>query len=158
MNVKFERAAIEDVEELINVRNQSFYSDYVKYGECPAYNLSIESMTNTILNRIVYKIICDHRIIGNISIRDNQDNTYYLSCLCVIPDYENKGIGQAAMKFIGSEFPYAVSWTLITPADKERNQYFYKKAGFNIVDEQMDGSVKVVVFEKKMKPMLDFYA
>lgn len=150
MNIKFEKATVHDAEILINVRNQCFFADYVKYGECPAYHNSIESMTNTILNRIVFKIICHDQIIGNISIRDNQDNTYHLGCLCVISDYENKGIGQEALKFIEIEFPNATTWTLETPADKVRNHYFYKKAGYNIVDEYINNSVKVVLFEKKM--------
>lgn len=150
MEIKFERAKLDDVEALINVRNQCFYEDYVKYGECPGYNNTIESMTGAILNRIAYKIISNDQIIGNIGIRDNNDSTYYLGCLCVIPRYENKGIGQEAIKFIESEFPDASVWTLETPADKTKNHYFYKKAGYTIVNEYMDGSVKLVLFEKKM--------
>ena len=81
MKIEFERATIGDIDALINVRSQSFYEDYVKYGECPGYNNSKESMTNIILNRIAYKIICNNQIVGNINVRDNQDNTYYLGCL-----------------------------------------------------------------------------
>lgn len=150
MNIEFKRADIYDVDELINIQNQSFYADYIKYGECPGYNHSKESMTNIILNRITYKIICDNQIVGDIIIKDNHDDTYYLGGLCVIPDYENKGIGQEAMKFIEKQFPSAAIWTLETPADKKRNHYFYKKMGYNIVKEYMDGSVKIVLFEKKM--------
>lgn len=78
----------------------------------------------------------------------NKDNTYYLDCLCVIPEYENKGIGQKAVRFIESQFPDAVCWALETPADKEKN-LFYKKMGYAITNEYMNGSVKVVLFEKK---------
>ncbi len=148
MEIKFERATIDDVEALINVRNKSFYADYLKYGECPGYNISKEKMINSVLNKISYKIVCDNQIVGNISVRDNQDNTYYLSCLCVIPDYENKGIGKEAIRFIESEFPNATLWTLETPADKIGNHYFYKKAGYSIIKEYLDGSVKIVLFEK----------
>lgn len=151
MNIKYERATIDDAKLLINIRNQCFYADFIKYGECPAYNNSIEDMSKGILNRIIYKIICNDQIVGNISIRDNQDNTYYLGCLCVIAAYENRGIGQESLKFIESEFPNAAAWTLETPKDKDRNHYFYKKSGYNIVKEYMNGSVNVVLFEKKMK-------
>ena len=95
-------------------------------------------------------VICNNQIVGNINVRDNQDNTYYLGCLCVIPDYENKGIGQEAIRFIESEFPNATVWTLETPEDKKRNHYFYKKAGYTIVKEYMGGSVKTALFEKKI--------
>lgn len=152
MDIKFERATIDDIEALINVRNQSFYSDYVKYGECPGYNISKENMTNSILNTISYKIICNNEIVGNISIKDNHDNTYCIGCLCVIPDYENKGIGKEAIRFIESELPNSTVWNLETPVDKRRNHYFYKKAGYSIVDEFMDGSVKLALFEKKITP------
>ena len=150
MEIKFERATINDTETLINVRNQCFYADYIKYGECPGYNISKEDMTNSIINRIAYKIICNNQVVGNISLTDNKDGTYYLGCLCVIPDYENKGIGQDAIRFIESEFPNASLWTLQTPADKERNHYFYKKMGYSIVKEYMEDSVKLLIFEKKV--------
>lgn len=149
MKVRFERAIVDDADELISIRNQCFYSDYVKYGECPGYNISKENMIKNISNNISYKIICNNKIVGNVSITDNNDNTYYLGCLCIIPNYENKGIGQESLKFIESKFPNATVWTLETPADKERNHYFYKKAGYNIVKKYMNGSVKVVLFEKK---------
>lgn len=150
MEIKFERATINDVKVLINVRNQCFYSDFVKYGECPGYNNSKESMTNSISNRIVYKIIFNNQIIGNVSVRDNHDSTYYIGCICVIPDYENKGIGQECINFIECQFPKATAYTLETPADKTRNHYFYKKMGYDITKEYMVGSVKIVLFEKKM--------
>jgi len=35
MEIIFERATINDAEILINVRNQCFYEDFIKYGECP---------------------------------------------------------------------------------------------------------------------------
>jgi hypothetical protein len=72
----------------------------------------------------------------------------------VIPDYENKGIVQEAIRFIESEFPNAIVWILETPADKKRNHYFYIKAGYTIVKEYMDGSVKLVLFEKKINPAI----
>lgn len=150
MELKFERATIEDVEILINVRNQSFYADYIKYGECPGYNISKENMTTSILNKMSYKIIYNNHVVGNISATDNQDNTYYLGCLCVIPDYENQGIGQKAIKFIEGVFSNATVWTLQTPSDKEKNHYFYEKMGYTIVKEIIEGSVKLVVFEKKI--------
>lgn len=151
MQIQFVRADIKDVDALIKVRNLCFYEDYIKYGECPGYNITYESMLNSVVNKIVYNIIADDQIIGNISIKDNQDNTYFLGCLCVIPEYENKGIGQRAINFIESEFPNATAWSLATPADKKKNHYFYKKVGYSIVKEYMEGKVKLVLFEKKMK-------
>ena len=150
LEIKFEKATISDIDALINVRNQSFYEDYVKYGTSPGYNCSKESMEKCILNRISYKIICNDQIIGNISVTNNNNDTYHIGCLCVIPDYENKGIGQKALSFIENRYPGATNWNLVTPKDKARNHYFYKKAGYTITKEYMKGSVKLVLFEKKI--------
>lgn len=151
MNIEFVRATADDVAQLIEVQNLSFYADYVKYGECPGYRHSTESMTNIIQNKIVYKICCDGQTVGDIIVKDNGAGNYFLGCLCVVPDYENRGIGQVAMRFLETEFPNARVWTLETPADKCRNHYFYKKMGYQIIKEYMDGSVKIVLFEKRAK-------
>lgn len=74
--------------------------------------------------------------------------TCHLDCLCIIPQYENQGIGQKAVEFIESQFPNATSWYLETPSDKKRNHYFYIKCGYEITDEKMEGNVKVVIFSK----------
>lgn len=126
MKIEFSRATFGDVNDLIQVQNQSFYLDYLKYGECPGYNHSQESMTNIVLNRTTYKILCDEKIVGDIIIRDNGNGDYYLGGLCVIPQHENNGIEKAAMKFIESQLLDANHWSLETPADKERNHYFYQ--------------------------------
>ena len=37
MDIKYRKATVEDADLLIQIYNDSFYSDYIKYGECPAY-------------------------------------------------------------------------------------------------------------------------
>jgi Acetyltransferases len=149
MKIEFERAIVGDAEALIEVKNKSFYADYIKYGECPGYNNTVESMTYIILERACYKIICDDILVGNITARNNPDGSCYVGCLCIIPEYENRGIGQMALRFIESQFPDASVWTLETPADKKRNHYFYQKAGYRIVKEFTEDNVKLVLFEKR---------
>ena len=38
MIIKIEKACRSDAKRLAEVYNMSFYSDYLKYGECPGYN------------------------------------------------------------------------------------------------------------------------
>lgn len=70
-----------------------------------------------------------------------------LGCLCVIPEYQGKGIGSRAIEFM---LDYYTDWskiTLVTPADKEENINFYtKKCGFKVDGTEMDGNVKLVHF------------
>jgi ribosomal protein S18 acetylase RimI-like enzyme len=149
-NVLFTQATNDDIQDLIEVQNQAFYDDYIKYGECPGYGRTYESMKRSIGNCIVYKIMVDSNIIGDIIVRDNHDDTYFLGGLCVIPTNENSGIGQKAMRFLEHQFKGAHHWSLETPADKERNHYFYKKCGFYITREYNVGAVKIVLFEKSI--------
>ena len=148
MAILFEPAKLEDIEDFIRVQNLSFYEDYIKYGCCPGYGRTYESMKTSMETCIVYKIVADGEIIGKISVRDDKDGNYFLGCLCVIPAYENKGIGQSAIRFMESKLSDAIHWSLETPADKERNLYFYKKCGFRVTKEYMDGPVKIVLLEK----------
>ncbi|GAA0765520.1 GNAT family N-acetyltransferase [Clostridium subterminale] len=150
MGIKIARVTVEDTNDLIEIQNKAFYSDFKKYGECPGYNRSYESMKSSIENAITFKILVDDIIVGDIIVSDRQNGEYHLGGLCVIPEYENRGLGQKAIAFLDSYFPNAKHWSLETPADKERNHYFYKKCGFKVTGEFMDGNVKVVVFEKDM--------
>ena len=148
MNITFERALIEDADALICVQDKSFYHDFMKYGVCPGYNRSHDSMVDSILKNYVYKIQLNDIVIGDIIIKDCGDENCHLGGICVDPDYENKGIGQMAMKFIDSCFPDAKHWALETPSDKLRNHYFYKKHGYEITEEYEREGVLILRFEK----------
>lgn len=70
-----------------------------------------------------------------------------VGCLCVIPEFQGKGIGTQAIKFIKAFYSDWEEFTLITPAGKLENVKFYtEKCGFNIVSSEKDGNVEVVRF------------
>lgn len=147
MSLKYIIAKKEDADMLIEIYNASFYDDYIKYGECPAYGRTRESMEVSIEKFPKLIIYSDDIPIGVISVENKGNGEYYIGCLCVIPKYQGKGIGAQAVKFM---LDYYADWnkvTLVTPADKEENINFYtKKCGFTIDSTNMDGNVKVVHF------------
>lgn len=70
-----------------------------------------------------------------------------MGCLCVVPEFQGKGIGTQAIKFVMSYYENWEKFTLITLADKSENIMFYtEKCGFDIVSTEMDGNVTVVRF------------
>lgn len=148
MNINIERATADDADSLIVVHNKAYLKDFQKYGKFPGYGKTHEKMLMAIENRIIFKIIADDKIIGDIIVVSQDVGHYYLTGLCVIPEYENNGIGQQAMRFLDIYFRDAVHWTLKTLADKVRNQYLYKKCGFCITKECIQGDVKFVVLER----------
>ncbi len=147
MSLKYVKAKKEDSDMLIEIYNASFYDDYIKYGECPAYGRTRESMEASIEKFPKLIIHYDDNPVGVISVENKGKGEYYLGCLCVIPKYQSKGIGTQAVKYM---LDYYKGWnkiTLITPVDKEENINFYtKKCGFTIDGTDMDGNVKVAHF------------
>lgn len=151
MQIKFIRAGLEDADCLIDLRNRAFYSDFLQFGFCPAYGISNESMRQRITERVVYLILCDEQPVGCISVRDCGEGHYHLGTLCVVPEFEHRGIGQQALKYVEAAFPDAVLWDLVTPVSKTRNHRFYMQSGFEITGETEDNNIKLFIFQKHIK-------
>ena len=151
MDIKFVLANIDDIEKLIVVQNKSFYDDYISYGECPSYNEAEQKILEFIQseNEIVYKIIKDREIIGDIIIRRRENNRYYLRTISVLPKYQGLGIGQMALKYIEEIHPEAVEWELITPFKSYRNHHVYEKIGYVKVEEYKNSDVLIMFRYKK---------
>lgn len=147
MNLKYIKANKEDADLLIKIYNESFYDDYIRYGECPAYGRSRTSMEASIEKFPKLIIYHDDNPIGVISVANKGNGEYYLGCLCVIPEFQGKGIGTQAFQYMLKLYDDWSKITLVTPADKEENIKFYtKKCGFKINGTEMDGTVKVLHF------------
>ena len=145
--IEYRKAEITDAKLLIDIYNSSFYDDYVRYGECPAYGKTEEMMEQSIIDFPKFLIVYDGKPVGCISCKEQEAGEYYVGCLCVIPDYQGKGIGTSAMKFAKSFYSDWKKFSLVTPVDKEENILFYtKKCGFDIESSEMDGTVKVFKF------------
>ena len=146
MEIEFRKADPADAELLVDIYNASFYSDYVKYGECPAYGKTKEMMEQSILDYSKFLILCNSKPVGCISCKEMENGIFEVGCLCVIPEYQGKGIGTSAMEFTKSYYDWN-RFTLVTPVDKKENVRFYtEKCGFEIQSVEMDGNVQVFRF------------
>ncbi len=147
MDIGFRKAEVADAELLVSIYDAAFYDDYVRYGECPAYGRTKEMMAQSILDYPKYLILCDGRPVGCVSCKETEPGTCEIGCLCVIPAFQGKGIGTAAMAFIQTCYPGWRRFTLVTPADKSENVRFYtEKCGFAIQASETDGNVRVYRF------------
>ncbi len=145
--IKFRKAGIADAELLIDIYNASFYDDLIRYGECPAYGKSKEMMEQSIVDCPKFLIIADEKPVGSVSCKETEKGIYEIGCLCVIPEYQGRGIGTHAMEFVKAHYADWNTLTLITPADKSENIKFYcDRCGFDTKAFEMDGNVKVVRF------------
>ena len=147
MQIEYRKADIADAELLIDIYNASFYSDFIRYGECPAYGKTKEEMEQSIVEYSKFLILCDGKPVGCVSCKETAPGIYYVGCLCVIPEYQGKGIGTAAMEFAKSQYSNWSRFTLVTPVDKTENVKFYtERCGFSIESSEMDGNVEVFHF------------
>ena len=147
LKIAYKKADIADAALLIDIYNASFYRDYVKYGECPAYGKTKEMMEKSIMDYPKFLILYSDNPVGCISCKKLEEGVYEIGCLCVVPEYQGKGIGTQAMKFVTSHYDDWEQFTLITPVDKEENVRFYtQRCGFGIVSTEMDGNIKVARF------------
>ena len=150
MEIYFRNAKPEDAQLLVEIYNASFYRDYLKYGECPGYGKTKEMMAQSIKNIPKWIILCDGKPVGALSVRSTGEGHYEVGCLCIIPEYQGKGIGTKALQYA---FSYYDDWeriTLVTPAENEENVKFYtQKCGFRIASEEVDGNVRLLRFIKE---------
>ena len=147
MKIEFRKADTADAELLIEIYNSSFCSDYLKYGECPAYGRTVEMMRQSVMDYPKFLILCNSKPVGCISCKERGNGIYEVGCLCVIPEFQGKGIGTSAMEFAKSYYKGWNRFTLVTPVDKCENIRFYtEKCGFEIQSVEMDGNVKVARF------------
>ena len=64
MNIEYKKAEITDAKLLTDIYDSAFYSDYIKYGECPAYGLTKEKMERSITDIPKFVILCDGEPVG----------------------------------------------------------------------------------------------
>lgn len=76
MDLTFKKADVEDYEILIDINNKAYYDDYIIYGVCPGYNISIEKMRSSIEDKNIekYLIYIQDKLVGVVSIKYEGDN------------------------------------------------------------------------------------
>ena len=147
LKISFRQANIEDAELLIDIYNNSFYSDYVKYGECPGYGRTKEQMEESIKTVPKFVILCDGKPVGCVSCKIADQYEYEVGVLCIVPEYQGKGIGTRAIEFIKRYYEDCMRFTLVTPTDKKQNIKFYtEKCGFRIMSAEKDGHIELTRF------------
>lgn len=133
MSIKIKRACIEDAEEIVRAKVDAFREELVLYKRPSKFNT--EQEIDFIANNYSYILKDDNQIIGGMVVTDKENGHYHLGPIFVKSEYQNKGIGSFAMKFIENEFTNAKKWTLETPYLSYRNHHFYEKHGFIKVGE-----------------------
>ena len=135
MMVELKQAHMKDLETLTEIQIRTFIDDNKhKPPGCslegpPGYN-SLKWNAHWIQHTPYYKILSAGEIVGGLILFDLDDDHFEVGRIWIDPEFQNHGIGQAAMQAMFKLHGEVKKWTLGTPAWTIRNQHFYEKLGF----------------------------
>lgn len=156
MSITIKRAKIEELEAIIQGQKESFYDCYQRYQdhEMSPYNMTLDMMKWILENEHLYRIQYDGKPVGAVYVHEEQDKYHMkLHGIFVVPEYQDKGIGQDAIALVEKEYPEVLTWALETPHDLYRNHHVYEKIGYvrtgreDFVNERLT----IVHYKKEVK-------
>lgn len=148
--VVLEEVRPNEIEQMYDLQIRSFMPLYEKYHDegSPAIEpIDRVKARAEIPTRKYYFIVKDGARVGAINIRSkpslNDDTILYISPLFIAPEYQNQGIGYAAIQKAFAMHPEAKEWRLDTILQEKGNCHLYEKCGFvrtgeeQVVNESM---------------------
>lgn len=176
-NVELILATTDDAESIHRMKYEAFLPLYEKYhdDEISPANEKIDWVINQLNNpnSQYYLIQFRGKNVGAIRIvrklkgktddrnreyggnREDSETEYvqdvlYISPLFILPEFQNRGIGQTAIKKVFDLYPEAVAWRLDTIKQEEGNCHLYEKCGFVRIggEHVANESMTLVDYEK----------
>lgn len=151
MNIKIERAAISDAEEILALQKLAYRSEAEIYNDfnIPPLVQTLEGIEKDFEDQFFLKAIMDGKIVGSVRAH-TKEGTCYIGRLIVYPDFQNRGIGTRLMNEIERIFNTFRRFELFTGDRSERNLYLYQKLGYNIFKTaKITDQTNIVFLEKK---------
>lgn len=153
-------ATEEDAKLIHDMKYKAFLPLYEKYHDDetnPAME-KIEKVIRQIQSEgSNYYLMCvDEKIAGAIRILQRKNEAgfipgeYKISPLFILPEFQNRGIGYAAIQEVFRQYPQAKIWRLDTIKQEAGNCYLYEKCGFVRVGEEkpINESMTLIDYEK----------
>ncbi|WP_167957536.1 GNAT family N-acetyltransferase [Anaerosporobacter faecicola] len=94
-----------------------------------------------------YLLLLQDKPIGIFWLHQEEASSLTLEDFCILPAYQNKGYGTAALHLIEEQFPENPVWQLSTPTFCFRNRHLYEKLGYQQIGTASNGSV--ILYEKR---------
>lgn len=154
MDIKLQRATVNDANTILEMQKEAFAELLAKYQDMET-NPGNESIEKVIMRlnqpfTYFYLIQTQAKNVGAIRIVDKGENERKrISPLFVLPEFQNMGIAQDAIKSVeklhGSE-----NWELDTILQEKGNCYLYEKMGYRKTGktEKINDKLTLVFYEK----------
>jgi len=155
MVVRLQNATSEDAVRLTEMQARAFMPCVNRRGGFETSPAS--ETTDRMLERIidqrshVFIILADGVYAGMIRVKALTDVAYKISPIFVLPEFQNQGIGQKAMRLAFEKFPSARIWTLFCVREEEKNVHFYEKLGFHKTgcERKLAENITLIEYERR---------
>lgn len=153
MNIELVRATTEDASQLWEMQVKSFRALLDKYQDYDTNPASepLEKMVHRLRQKetFYYFIVADEAKVGAIRVIDKQAGKKKISPLFILPEHQNRGIAQKAMKLC-EDIHGRDNWELDTILQEEGNCYLYEKMGYHRTGkrEMINDKMTLVFYEK----------
>ncbi|GEM_PF-470168 len=128
-------ARLENLKALLRIAAAAFAEDFERYGAMPEGIDTIEWHEQGAADGSYLAVFAGDRLAGGARIFNRGKGSFRLGSLFVDPALHGQGIGSGTLAAIEARYPEARRWSLDTPAGSERNQRFYRNAGYVKVGE-----------------------
>ena len=154
MGISLHKANLEDAVKIHEMQINSFMpllEKYQDYDTNPA-NESVERVITRLNQSFTdyYLIKYFEYIAGAIRIVKLGNNSYRVSPIFILPEYQGKGIAQKVFVRIEQLYPDADLWELDTIMQEEGLCYLYEKLGYEKTGEtkEISDNITIVFYEK----------
>jgi len=129
-NITLKKASFADIGSIIQVESKLTGSE-----TCHAI-IDKSEWVKELSKSIVYLIMHKGIVVGDASYELKDGGSAYISGLMVVPEFQKKGIGTAAMKVIMEELENRTRIELAVHPENEPALKLYKKLGFSIESQK----------------------
>ena len=156
MNIELFKASTNDASDIFEMQIITFkplLDKYQDYDLNPG-NEKIEKTMDRLNQEITdyYIIKLDNLSVGAIRIRRHEGGTLcQVGPFFILPEYQNRGIGQIVFKIIEEKYNPENGWILDTILQEKGNCYLYEKIGYKKTGkvENINENMDIVYYEKK---------
>lgn len=157
MSIYIKSANFEDCREICDMQKSAFddiLTRYRDYDTNPACE-TVEVIQNKFRQPFTkyYFIMNDDEKIGAVRIVEIDDNTRRISPLLILPQFQNCGYAQLAVKCIEETYKNISRFTLDTIKQEKKLCYLYEKLGYLKTgrEERLHDNMTIVFYEKNLK-------
>ncbi len=134
MDLELIKLTEKDVSNIYHIQQAAFLPLLEKYKD---YDTSPAMETEAVIlqklcrsGTAAYGFLVGGRLAGCVRIHEGRDKSCQVSALCVLPEYQNRGIAQEAMRKLELLYPAVRCWRLDTILQEAGNCHLYEKLSY----------------------------